>query len=289
MSLSTFSARITTPRGDRGAMGVEKAVILAAGRGTRMREADSGASLSSAQALAADSGLKAMVPFHGRPFLDYVIRALVQAGIREVCLVVAPGHRSILEAVANPGRGIQVTCAVQPEASGTADAVLAAEAFVAGENFLALNADNYYPVSALRALQDLAGPGLPVFERERLVRQSNIPRERVIRYAVLRVGSDDILERIVEKPDASELESPDRPVLVSMNLWRFSPAIFEACRRVGVSSRGERELPEAVQFAITQLHQRFQAVSCEDGVLDLSTRSDVAPVAQRLSALAAVP
>ena len=255
-----------------------------------MREPDPRAALSPAEAAAADSGVKAMVPIHGRPFLDYVLFALAEAGAWDVCIVVAPGHRSILESSVNLLRlSIRVAFAVQPEASGTADAVLAAEAFVAGQDFLVLNSDNYYPVSALRALRDLDGPGLPVFERESLVRQSNIPRDRVSRYAVLRVGADGILEEIVEKPDAAAMESLDSPLLVSMNLWRFSATIFEACRRVGVSARGERELPHAVQLAISELHERFRTVPCGEGVLDLSTRSDVGPVAQRLRGIAGMP
>ena len=72
-------------------------------------------------------------------------------------------------------------------------------------------------------------------------------------------------------------------VLLSMNLWRFSPAIFEACRRVPLSARGELELPQAVDFGIRELGLRFRAIRSEEGVLDLSTRGDVAAVARRLS------
>jgi glucose-1-phosphate thymidylyltransferase len=67
-----------------------------------------------------------------------------------------------------------------------------------------------------------------------------------------------------------------------MNLWRFSARMFEACRRVPRSDRGEHELPQAVQWAITHLGERFRAVRCEGGVLDLSARADVASVAERL-------
>ena len=71
-----------------------------------------------------------------------------------------------------------------------------------------------------------------------------------------------------------------------MNLWRFSPRIFEACRRVSPSARGERELPQAVGWAIASLGERFRALPCEEGVLDLSTRSDVASVSNRLRGVA---
>ena len=70
------------------------AVILARGLGARMRKADGGAALGEAQARAADTGLKAMIPI-GRPFLDYVLSALADAGVRKVCLVIGPEHDAV--------------------------------------------------------------------------------------------------------------------------------------------------------------------------------------------------
>src|SRR5689334_12591389 len=72
-----------------------QAVILARGRGTRMRR-DSEASLDHRQATAAASGAKGMMPF-GRPFLDYVLSVLADAGITEAILVVAPDDAAIRE------------------------------------------------------------------------------------------------------------------------------------------------------------------------------------------------
>ena len=254
-----------------------------------MLRPDPAARLDSAQAAAADSGLKAMVPF-GRPFLDYVISALADAGIRQVCIVVGPGRNAIHDhyAAAPPER-TRVVFAVQADPVGTANALLAVRSFTGREDFLALNSDNYYPVSALRALVLLSEPGLPVFEREALLAKSNFPRERVERYAVLAVDAGGYLAGIVEKPDASAISTASGEVLLSMNLWRFSPTIFEACRRVPRSARGEFELPQAVAFGIRQMSLRFRAVPCGEGVLDLSTRGDVAAVAQRLRGIEARP
>jgi dTDP-glucose pyrophosphorylase len=270
---------------------VDRAVLLAGGLGRRMRErAESPAGgavvLDSEQAAAADAGWKGLVPVP-RPFLDYVLSGLAGAGIREVCLVVGPGPNPIRERYESlPMRRIAVRFAVQESPRGTADATLAAEEFTEGADFLLANADNYYPVVAYRALRRLSGPGLPVFERDTLLRRGNVSPERIARYATLRIGSDGYLAHIDEKPGpeaVAALAADGAPVLVSMNLWRFSPGIFEACRRVAVSARGERELPQAVQLGIDSLGLRFRAVPCDEGVLDLSTRADVASVERALA------
>ena len=72
-----------------------KAVVLAAGRGTRMRKPAASDGLTPEQSAAANAGLKAMMPFGGRPFLDYVLRAIADAGGTDVCLIVGPDHAVI--------------------------------------------------------------------------------------------------------------------------------------------------------------------------------------------------
>ena len=102
------------------------------------------------------------------------------------------------------------------------------------------------------------------------------------------MGTDGYLEEILEKPDPAAVTALGANALVSMNCWRFSPAIFEACRRVPLSPRGELELPMAVSEAIAR-GMRFRVVRSREGVLDLSRRSDVAAVAERLRGVSAEP
>ena len=248
-----------------------------------MRDEAGSPALNEGQARAAGSGMKAMMPV-GRPFLDYTVSALADAGIRHVCIVVGPHHQSIREhysGLSTPSR-LRVDFAVQNEPRGTADAVLAARNFVGGDDFLVLNGDNYYPASVITPLLALSGQGLPGFRLDALVQQSNIDVVRIRQYAVLRVDSDGYLVDIVEKPDERASIRWGADVLVSMNLWRFSAGMFEACARVAPSERGELELPAAVRLALRDGSARFRVIETADGVLDLSTRADVAPVAERL-------
>ena len=260
-----------------------RAVILARGLGTRMRRPADGAGLDAAQARVADTGVKAMIPI-GRPFLDYVLTAVADAGCREACLVIGPEHDAVRDYYTRqvrPSR-LAVRFAVQERPLGTANAVLAAEACAAGEPFLALNSDNFYPASILARLRALDGPGLAGFDREALVREGNIDASRVARFAVLDVDGGGLLRGIVEKPDEAAWAAIGSDAPISMNCWRFGPSIFTAARAIGLSPRGEYELGDAVQYAIDALGERFRVVPVREGVLDLSVRSDIPSVVRRL-------
>ena len=258
-----------------------KAVILARGLGTRMRKSDADATVDAAQAKAADSGVKGMIPI-GRPFMDYLISAFADAGFPDVCLVIGPEHHQVREHYGrqlSPARA-RIHFAVQREPLGTANAVLAVEEFAAGESFVVINSDNYYPVEALRELRERAAPVVVGFEREAIIRLGNVPRDRVARFGALDIDQDGMLRRILVEPTAAMVAAGE--VFASLNCWSFTHLIFRACREVPRSARGEFELPQAVQLAIDQLGMRMQVVRSHAAVLDMSSRADIASMAERL-------
>ena len=262
---------------------MDKAVILARGLGTRMRQEAPGTALSSGQERVAASGVKALMPV-GRPFLDYVLTALADAGYRRVCLVIGPEHQALRNYYGETlaCTRLELGFAIQEEPRGTADAVAAAEEFAGEDPFLVINSDNYYPVEAMQALRGLEGPGLAVFDRESMVAHSNIPAARLLKFAVVEVGHDNRMKRIIEKPDPEVVRKLSGPIGISMNCWRFDPIIFSACRAISPSSRGELEITDAVQYAVDQLGQPFQVLPFAAPVLDLSSREDIGPVSARL-------
>ena len=260
----------------------ERAVVLARGLGTRMRQEAPGAHLDAAQAAAADEGLKAFIPI-GRPFLDYILSALADAGLTRLCVVIGPEHDVVRRYYASEVTltRISVDFAVQAEPRGTADAVLAAEAWTEGEPFLVVNGDNYYPVGCARVLAALTLPGLVAFSREGLLADGQIAPERILRFALLTwTASGSAASSRSRTRWTLALQSR---LYMSMNCWRFDTRIFDACRRVGLSPRGELELPLTVQQAIDDGRFPVEAVLSEAGVLDLSGRADIAAVAQRLA------
>jgi dTDP-glucose pyrophosphorylase len=260
-----------------------KAVIMARGLGTRMRRDDGAVPLDQAQAAAAAAGLKSLMPLGGRPFLHYVISALADAGYGEVCLVIGPDRevvREHFEREARPRR-VRMAYAIQEKALGTADAVLAAEAFAGDERFLVINSDNYYPVEAYRGLRALGGAGIAAFWRDALVSEGNLMRERVAGFPIVETDAAGRLARLLEPEQVPARAGGD--ALISMNCWIFTPAIFRACREIEPSPNGELEIQAAVRHAHARLGEPFTVLPFRAPVLDLTARGDVAYVTERLA------
>lgn len=250
-----------------------------------MRKEDKTAQLHGDQAAAASLGIKAMIPV-GRPFLDYVLSEAADAGFTDVCLIIGPEHQPVRDYYARemvPSR-MKIHFAVQERALGTANAVLSAEEFVAGDTFVVLNSDNYYPSAALDELHRLREPAIVGFDREALVRGGNVPTERTSRFGALDIDEAGHLRCILAAP-SEEILRAGGPIYSNMNCFLFTPEIFTACREVPVSARGEYELPHAVHWAIDKHKLRFKVVKISAPVLDLSTRADIAGVAARLKGI----
>lgn len=246
-----------------------------------MQLADPAARLSSEQQAVADRGGKAMMPVaQGRPLLDFILSRLADAGVTNVALVVGAEHDAIRKRYRAEVAltRLHIDFVTQAHPRGTADAVVAAEGFAGSDDVLVVNGDNLYPLKALVDLVNMAGPGLVGYHRAGLIASSNIDPDRIAKFAVIWTDRG-VLTRIVEKPDP---RVADTAALVSMNSWRLSPAIFDACRAIGPSARGEWELQDAVSWLLAR-GATFRVVESHEGVLDLSNRADVAEVGRRLA------
>jgi len=252
-----------------------------------MRADDGTTPLDHRQASVAQTGVKALIPVADRPFLDYVLSTVADAGYRRICLVVGPEQQAIRDYYTDgvPLSRLSIEFAVQEEAHGTADALSAAADFAGRDPFLMLNSDNFYPLEAYRLLQAQAGSAVALFERDAMLAGSNISADRIARFAVGESDASGHLRRIIEKPDAQTLAELPTPLWVSMNCWLFGPSIFWACRSIPRSPRGEFELTAAVQYAIDVLGQRFQVLPIRAPVLDLTSREDIAQIEAQLAGM----
>jgi len=155
-----------------------KAVVLAAGEGTRLRPFTL-------------SKPKGMIPVGNRPVLEYIIDALVQNGVKDIIMVVGY-HRSTILSHFEDGRryGARIQYVTQEKQLGTAHALGVASKHLDEEGFVTVAGDNLIDA---RLISDLLakkrGPSLVVAESE-------MPAK----YGVVSIENGKILD-IVEKPD----------------------------------------------------------------------------------------
>ena len=204
--------------------------------GSRRRRARS----TRRQAAAADAGLKAMIPI-GRPFLDYILSELADAGVARRLSRHRPRARRSRGAITRRGAAAAdsvSTFAVQEEPRGTADAVLAAEAWTGGEPFLVMNGDNYYPVPALRALAALSLPGLVGVPPRRAARRRPDPARADRCASRCSISTAAGCGAIVEKPGPGRWRRASTAArTVSMNCWRFDRGSTTLPARAAIAAR----------------------------------------------------
>lgn len=266
------------------------ALVLAAGRGTRMQRPVEGLCLSVEQARLADEGLKVLVPFHGRPFIAYALSALADAGFAHACVVVRPGDDPVRRAVAalRPQR-LSVWCVEQPVARGTAHAVASASAAVDADDLVIVNGDNYYRPETLARLAQQAPMAMAGFRPAILARSRPEGPERLRQYALVRADAALHVVELVEKPSSAEWALRADDAYVSMQCWRVDRSVFDACRGLAPSARGELELPEAVLAAAAAAGTPLRVVPVDEDVLDLSSREDIAIVERALAGVEVAP
>lgn len=201
---------------------IKKAVILAAGRGTRMRELT-------------DDLPKPMIPVRGRPILDHIVSGLRDAGIQEVLLIVGYREDVVRGFFGNgAGYGLAVSYEKQVVQDGTGRVVELAKDFVGADGFLLSYGDILldpanYPV--------LCRPG----DEEAII--SVKKNEDVSKGGAVFVDKDFNMTDLREKPAPGEPTSP----WYNAGVYMFRPSIFEFTAKLEKSPRGEYELTDAIR------------------------------------------
>ena len=206
-------------------MRLTKAVILAAGRGTRM------GSLTEAVP-------KPMLPLQGKPILQHQIERLEAVGIKQVLLVtgykaeMVEGHFD-----RHPPATARVRYRRQPKPDGTGSAALLARDFAGSDPFLLTFGDILVDEAVYRSLIH----AMERFDAVLTVKHVDDPHRGAAVYT-----DGDHVTRIVEKPPHGQSETQ----WINAGIYGFRSAVFDELARIPLSPRGEYELTDAVSRMI---------------------------------------
>ena len=217
-----------------------KAVILAAGKGTRM-------------GALTEELPKPMLPVEGKPILEHIISGITAQGVREVCLIVGWKAEVIREYFGDgPMLGIEINYAMQEVQDGTGKAPELAKRFVGDDSFLLtygdilVRTDTYAQMIARFGEDDFSG----------LITVT--PGEDVRKGAINFFDNSFCLKKIVEKPSYEQLNQlrtegwlkDNEPIWYNAGIYIFKPVLFDHTAKLQKSPRGEFELTDAIETMI---------------------------------------
>ncbi|HEV7868954.1 MAG TPA: sugar phosphate nucleotidyltransferase [Chthoniobacteraceae bacterium] len=202
---------------------VTKAVLLAAGKGTRMRELT-------------NELPKPMIEVRGKPILLHIVEGLRAAGVTRLLIVV--GYRAdVVQDFFGDGSkfGVTVEYTTQLVQDGTGRVVELAKTFAGTDTFILSYGDILIdPANYAR----LASPG----DAEAVISVKHNPGE------IAKGGAVFVNERF-EMTDLREKPQPGEPTSPWYNagVYTFRPSIFEFTAKLEKSPRGEYELTDAIR------------------------------------------
>lgn len=222
-----------------------KAVILAAGKGTRMRE------------LTTDVP-KPMLKVHGKPILQHIIEGLKSAGVREFFIVT--GYKAeTIESFFGDGSnfGAKISYGRQVVQDGTGKAPELAKAFVGSDDFVLTYGDILVKPETYQQMLQRFGAG----KFSGLVTATG--SEDVTKGGLNFFDKDFCLVKLVEKPSAAQIEDlrregwikPGTVAWYNAGIYIFKSVVFEFTAKLEKSPRGEYELTDAIIAMLNAGHR----------------------------------
>ena len=197
-----------------------KAVVLVAGKGTRMEPLTSGCS-------------KVMLQVANKPILEHILNSAIEAGIEGFVFITGYLEEQIKEYFGNGSKwGVSIEYVQQKEQLGTANAIGCAKGYVDGA-FLVLNGDMLIGQEDLKALISR------IEEAVICVKEVENPSD----FGVLETDDSRVV-RIIEKP-----KNPPTN-LANAGIYLFRQSIFDFIDRTRASVRNEFEITDSIQMLI---------------------------------------
>jgi dTDP-glucose pyrophosphorylase len=214
---------------------IDKAVVLAAGRGTRMRE------------LTAELP-KPMIEVHGKPVLQHIVEGLRDAGIRDLLIVVGYRADAVRQFFADGSRcNVAIEYVTQTVQDGTGRVVDLCHDFVANRPFVLAYGDILVAPANYKRVVDLSDDVEAILTVTR--------GEDVTKGGAVFVNDQMDVIDLREKPKPGEPMSR----WYNAGLYTFRPSIFDFTAKLRRSPRGEYELTDAIRD-LAQSGKRVRAL-----------------------------
>ena len=226
-----------------------KAVVLAAGRGIRLKPIT-------------DEIPKCMAEIKGKPMLEQIFERLIKAGIKEIDLIVGYKKDVIEEYFGAEFNGVPLNYFVQKEPKGTAHAISLVENYI-DSDFLITNGDVIVETENYKTL--MKKDEFDSFNGLILARKVQNPW----RYGVLKIEGKKIVD-LIEKPKPGEEPSN----LVNAGVYKLSKDFFEAIKKTTISERNEYELVDSIKNYLKE-GKKIEYRLCKGPCIDIATKEDL--------------
>lgn len=202
---------------------IDKVVLLAAGRGTRMRELT-------------NELPKPMIAVRGRPILAHIVSGLKAAGATKFLIIVGYRAETVRDHFGDGSKhGVSIDYVTQVAQDGTGKVVDLAREFVGDSPFVLGYGDILVDARNYTKIVDLTDDVDAIISVKR--------GEDVSKGGAVFLDADMNLVDLREKPQPGEPTSP----WYNAGLYAFRPSIFQFTAKLERSPRGEFELTDAIR------------------------------------------
>lgn len=201
-----------------------KALILSGGHGTRLRPITY-------------SQQKQLIPVANKPILFYAIEDVIEAGIRDIGIIVGPNKEQVMETVNNAKFNAEITFIEQNAPRGLAHTVLISEDFIGDDPFVMYLGDNILKEGIIKHAKNFRKRNL---DASIMLTEVDNPEE----FGVAELSENGNIKRLIEKPE----KPPSNLALVGIHF--FNQPIHEAVKNIKPSWRNELGITDAIQWLI---------------------------------------
>lgn len=203
-----------------------KGIILAGGRATRLRPLTLVTS-------------KQLLPIYNRPMIYYPLQTLIDAGIKDILIIIAPDYSGQFLNLLGDGSefGVHFSYIVQKEPRGLPEAFVLGANFIDGDNVTMILGDNIF-------IDHNFSEDIKSFEKGGLIFAKKVPDPE--RYGVVEFGQNQEVLSIEEKP-----ANPKSDYAIS-GLYTFDSRVCEVAKNLTPSARGEYEITDLHKYYLNQ-------------------------------------